>query len=85
MIRFVEESVKTTHEMMRGLEQGDGLVMIFMADNGGSPTHGGYNMPLRGQKGTLFDGGVRSNSFVWSDQLPAAAVGSTYRGLLHVT
>ena len=42
-------------------------------------------MPLRGQKGTLFEGGVRSSAFIWKADLPAAVRGTTYRGLMHVT
>jgi hypothetical protein len=34
--------------------------------------------------GTLFEGGVRSASFLWKADLPGAARGSTYRGLMHV-
>ena len=52
---------------------------------GGNPRDGGYNMPLRGQKGTLFEGGVRSSAFIWKADLPAAIRGTTYRGLMHVT
>eukprot|EP01047_Picozoa_sp_COSAG01_P062194 COSAG01_NODE_7875_length_3019_cov_5.998627_2_plen_89_part_00 len=40
----------------------------------------GYTAP----SGTLFEGGVRSASFLWKADLPGAARGSTYRGLMHV-
>jgi hypothetical protein len=40
-------------------------------------------MPLRGSKATLFEGGVRSASFVWTATLSEEARGSTYEGLMH--
>eukprot|EP01052_Picozoa_sp_SAG31_P044719 SAG31_NODE_7898_length_1570_cov_1.360299_3_plen_231_part_00 len=84
MVRLVDENVEKTHSLMSSLISED-FVLVFFADNGGSPTHGGYNMPLRGNKGSMFEGGVRSNSFVWKADLPIAVRGSTYRGLMHGT
>ncbi|TWT91502.1 sulfatase family protein [Stieleria varia] len=34
-------------------------LVIFLTDHGGDPTYGGNNDPLRGQKATLFDGGLK--------------------------
>ena len=35
----------------------DNTVIIFSSDNGGSSSEGASNYPLRGQKGTYFQGG----------------------------
>lgn len=34
-------------------------IVLFMSDNGGSDVFGGDNTPLRGYKGTTFEGGIR--------------------------
>lgn len=60
-------------------------VFILSADNGGIQGTGGagYNYPLRGQKATYWDGGMRAVGFISSPLLPKT--GYSYHGLMHVT
>ena len=37
----------------------DNTLLIFLTDHGGDPTYGGSNLPLRGDKATLFEGGIK--------------------------
>jgi len=57
----------------QGLE--DDTILIFTSDNGGSIPYGGCNAPFRGQKGTLFEGGVREPYVMrWPGRLEAGTV-----------
>nr|XP_024216965.1 arylsulfatase B-like [Halyomorpha halys] len=66
----VGEVVKALNE--RGLL--NNTILVFIADNG-APTHAssftnhGSNWPLRGEKGSVHDGGVRTVAAVWSPLL----------------
>jgi len=57
--------------------------MVFTADNGGWHNYGGFNWPLRGEKTTLWEGGVRGVSFVHGNMLGRRGV--KCKELLHVT
>ena len=57
--------------------------MIFTTDNGGWHDYGGFNWPLRGEKTTLWEGGVRGVSFVHGNML--GRTGVKCEGLMHVT
>ena len=57
--------------------------MIFTTDNGGWHDYGGFNWPLRGEKTTLWEGGVRGVSFVHGNMLGRRGV--KCEGLMHVT
>jgi len=44
-------------------------LLVFTSDNGGRPKEGASNWPLRGSKGTIYDGGLKSRAFVASPLL----------------
>jgi len=66
----------------------DDVLLIVSGDNGGNPHDGGNNLPLRGRKATLWEGGIRNNAFLWTNDpmlLPADLRGTVYDGLMHVS
>ncbi|XP_077531168.1 arylsulfatase I-like isoform X2 [Haemaphysalis longicornis] len=59
----------------------ENCLIVFSSDNGGNSANGASNWPLRGQKKTLWEGGVRLPAFVWSPLLGAR--GRVSRDLMH--
>lgn len=50
----------------------DNTLVIFHSDNGGDPKHGGDNLPLRGEKFSTWEGGVRVVAMIrWPARLPS--------------
>eukprot|EP00117_Sycon_ciliatum_P046160 scpid70267/ scgid33095/ Arylsulfatase J len=61
----------------------DNTLFVVSADNGGAPC-GGSNYPLKGAKGTFFEGGVRSLAFANGGLLPEKMKGTSVEGYIHI-
>ena len=57
-------------------------VIVFVSDNGGPLDHSN-NYPLRGGKGSLWEGGVRVEAWVHSPLIAPSRVGTVWPGLAH--
>eukprot|EP00039_Didymoeca_costata_P016867 m.307666 g.307666 ORF g.307666 m.307666 type:complete len:488 (+) comp16463_c1_seq18:124-1587(+) len=84
MVSAVDELVANLTGKMKRLQLWSNYVLVFASDNGGDPYVGG-NAPLKGGKATLFEGGVRSVSFVNSDLLPTSVRGTNMTHMIHIT
>ena len=63
----------------------ENTVLVVVSDNGGESSVNGNSFPFRGNKGSLFRGGLSGTGFVHSQLLPEAARGQAYEGQMHVT
>ena len=70
-------------ELMKSKGMWDNTIMVVMSDNGGAPC-GGSNYPLRGSKGSFFEGGVRALAFANGGVIPENMRGKSTQGFIHV-
>lgn len=61
------------------------MFMLFFKDNGAPNNTGASNWPLKGFKGSGWEGGVRSVGFVHSELLSKRVIGTVFKELMHVT
>ena len=74
----VEEIDWSTGQILEGLQRlgiDERTLVIFTSDNGGAIRHGASNAPLRGGKGTTWEGGHRVCFLArWPGHIPAGTV-----------
>ena len=83
MVTAMDESIARVVEALKSSGMYDNSVVVFVSDNGGMLTGGGNGFPLRGSKGTLWEGGTRTPAFVLSPLLKKTGYVSTE--MIHVT
>ena len=70
MLRAADEGIANIMKCLQEKHLLDDAIIIFTTDNGGQTHQGSRNWPLRGNKGTVFEGGVHGTGFVWGSKLP---------------
>ena len=83
MLRAADEGIANITMRLQEKDLLDDTIIIFTTDNGGQTSKGSSNWPLRGNKGTVFEGGVRGTAFVWGSKLPKLNYDN--KQLIHVT
>jgi arylsulfatase A-like enzyme len=72
MLSAVDEAIGRITDTLEKTGRGSNTLIVFSSDNGGPPPTD--NTPLRGFKGSLWEGGVRAAAFAhWPGQIPAGA------------
>lgn len=84
-MRCIDTAVETILTAISELGYLSNTLIVFAGDNGGAPKNGGYNYPLRGSKGTIYEGGLRQASFAFGAGISSSVIGTTYYGVLHLT
>ena len=84
MVSVADELVGNLTSKLQALDLWQNTVLVFTSDNGGDPTVGG-NAPFKGGKATLFEGGIRAATFVFSELLPRAVRGSNVTHMTHIS
>ena len=83
MLRAADEGIANITKLLQEKNLLDDTIIIFTTDNGGQTSQGSNNWPLRGNKATIFEGGVRGTGFVWGSKLPKLNYDN--HQLIHVT
>ena len=83
-LTIMDVAVANVYHALDKTKQLDNTYIVFASDNGGCPGNGGRNTPLRGTKGTLFEGGVHVEAFVSSPLIPSKQAGE-YGNIFHVS
>mmetsp|Transcript_7740 Transcript_7740/g.14562 ORF Transcript_7740/g.14562 Transcript_7740/m.14562 type:complete len:566 (+) Transcript_7740:82-1779(+) len=86
LVMMIDEAVRRLVAKLEKKGMWENTVLVFASDNGADAADyaAGCNLPLRGNKGTVWEGGVRVPAFVHSPMFTAAQRGRTYDGYFHV-
>jgi arylsulfatase A-like enzyme len=72
MVSAVDDGVGRLLAAIEKAKITEDTVIIFLSDNGGATNNTSSNLPLRGHKATMWEGGVRVPFAVqWKDHIPA--------------
>merc|ERR1711915_608813 len=82
----IDESIGKIVNALKDTKEYENTLIVFTTDNGGSVSHSASNLPLRGTKGTLWEGGTRGVAFLKHplglQNYPEARISD---GLFHIT
>ncbi|XP_077864833.1 arylsulfatase J-like [Saccoglossus kowalevskii] len=66
MASVMDDAIQSVVDALQEKGMLDNTYIVFLSDNGGEVTQGGNNWQLRGNKGTLYEGAMRTPAFVWA-------------------
>lgn len=72
MVSAVDDGVGRVLDTLDDLELNEETLVFFLSDNGGASNNGSRNTPLRANKGTIYEGGMRVPfAFRWTGAIPS--------------
>lgn len=81
----VDWSVGEVLATLRRLGLAEKTLVIFTSDNGGQPRHGAVNAPLRGGKGSTWEGGTRVPTIAWwPGTIPGGTESASITGMMDI-
>lgn len=84
MVSTVDSTVKNVTAALKATGMWDNTLFVYMTDNGSPIQVAGSNYPLRGGKGSNWEGGVRVPSVVSGGLLPPSQRGKVTSGVAHI-
>ena len=78
MVTAMDDAIGNITETLKVNELYENSIIIFVSDNGGQAAgrnSGASNYPLRADKGTFYEGGVRTPAFIHAPNLIAKKAG----------
>ncbi|XP_076803610.1 arylsulfatase B-like isoform X2 [Clavelina lepadiformis] len=85
MVLAMDRALKRLSQHLKHARMWKDTIFIFSTDNGGQVKRGGNNWPLRGSKGTLWEGGVKAVGFIHGKFLGLQSSNVVNRELIHVS
>ncbi len=75
MVYAVDRGVSKIVKSLKTTGEYDNTLIIFYSDNGGRPDKGANNFPLKGRKGSVYEGGYRVPMFFhWPNIVPSGMI-----------
>ncbi len=84
-VEEVDGSVGQVLDAVRELDLANKTLVLFTSDNGGSLRFGAVNEPLRGGKGSTWEGGMRVPTIAWwPGRIPAGTESDVVAGMIDI-
>jgi len=83
MVTALDDAIDEVVTALKDSGMYDNTIIVFSADNGGDIANGASNFPLRSNKGTMWEGAIRSAAFVGGALVKSG--GRVTKELMHLT